>query len=139
MKQSQGEKLHAIGFPKRLVVSSWHRPFADAAAPRLMLRPHQRVIVREVRRRTSQRQQQQQQQLLWPAASIAAMGVTYALMERAMYADYGTSMNQPSTVTMPAPPQAKITGRAYFEVAFDDNAIGRIVLGLHVVGTSIPL
>jgi peptidylprolyl isomerase len=72
---------------------------------------------------------------MWPVASIAAMGVTYVLMERAMHPDVVTTSNPP-TKLKPAPPQAEITDRAYFDITIDGNAIGRIVLGLH--GTVAP-
>lgn len=61
------------------------------------------------------------------------MGVAYVLLNRAVNPN-----DRPIETSdqKPAPPQAEVTHRAYFDIAIDGQTAGRIVIGLH--GTVAP-
>jgi cyclophilin family peptidyl-prolyl cis-trans isomerase len=70
---------------------------------------------------------------LWRVATLTAVGTTFVVVGNYLN---GGSWQYQDEVNEPAPPQAEITSRVFFDVSIAQRPAGRIVVGLH--GNVVP-
>lgn len=94
-----------------------------------------KVPVPESQVKTSATGSKKVSSIIWQIATLAVVGGTFYGVG-CYFSDLTTEKSSPTTPSEPIGPQAPVTSRVYFDIAIDQQPVGRIVVGLH--GSVVP-